>query len=1817
MLTAIFRRWLAGFLCVAAAGPAGAQSVGYRVVSPSVLYKDSLNGAQIVLRAGQVGSDEDSFTGTDWSEHSSYELQRKDGDPLPAGVSLWISNLSRSADTKEITLTLGYSGNFTSNWNLYIPVDVNAFYESLNGETFGPILVEVRRDSDRDGLIDIETLAQLHAIRWDLNGDGVVDTTASTTDSTAYVNAFFNPAAGMGCPANSCIGYELMADLDFDENDDNQITAADTTYWNGDDGWDPIGPRFGSSYAETVARINNLSFNATFEGNGHTISNLYIDRNRDWSGLFAALRDSAVVRSLGLPNAQVQDGVGSVGVLAGQNSGRVAAVWATGSVQGDTNVGGLLGSNQAGSVIVASYAMASVECRTGQAGGLAGANAGTVRASYSTGAVTGACSAANKHGLVDSTGTAVTASYWDSQSSGIEDDSDTTAPEGKTTVQLQSPTSYSSTAGNTSAIYSAWNVDVDGISGNDDPWTFGASDQYPVLKYAGMDTTAQFAAQPLGVPQGVTLTALVDTLDVRWTAVSYATGYKVQWKSDGQSYNTTDRQGTVSSGTDTTYAIAMLTPGTTYTVRVLATKTGVSDSGPSAEVLGIPPGIRYDSEGNGLIEIGTLAQLHAIRWDLNGDGALDTGTSSSDTTAYRAAFPKAAPGMGCPANSCTGYELMADLNFDENGDDQITSIDATYWNGGDGWVPIGPPFANSYGVDLSRINNLSFNATFEGNGHVIENLYIDRNRNWSGLFAALRDSAVVRSLGLPNAQVQDGGGSVAPLAGQNSGRVAAVWATGSVQGDTNVGGLLGSNQAGSVIVASYAMASVECRTGQAGGLAGANAGTVRASYSTGAVTGACSAANKHGLVDSTGTAVTASYWDSERSGIADDSDTAAPEGRTTQQLQSPLSNTGIYATWDDHDLDSDTNADDAWDFGAVDQYPVLKFGRDAEAIAAQFAIQPPGVPQGVTVTALVESLDVRWNAVRNATGYKVQWKSGMQTYDAASRQSLVSGTRDTIPTLTAGTTYTVRVIATKTGSPDSRPSAEQTGIPKSAPPGVPGNVMVTPYVLALRVTWDAATNADGYKVQWKAAGDAYDSLTREYAVGGTDTTIVGLTAGTSYTVRVLATREHADDVPSSESTGTPLAIPSLSITSPIVAEGAAGATDTLRFAITLSHASQHEVTVAYADAGTGTATSGTDYTALTAGTLTFAPGVLSDTLAVSVTGDGMGEPDETVVITLTSPTNATFAGNAGTLIGRGTITNDDSAVATLVLSPPAISENGGVATVTAILSSPEGAAVTITVSATPVSPAVGGDFSLSNARTLTIAANGTTSTGLVTITAKDNNARAGTKSVTVSGTADDTPDVVAPPASAMLMITDDESAQVTLALSPASISEAGGMATVTATLSSAENAATMITVSATPGQSAVEGDFSLSTARTLTIAANSLTSTGLVTIRAEDDTLDAPNKSVTVSGMATGGNNATAPDAVTLTITDDDDPPVLSITSPRLDEGNTGSASLQFSVTLSAASEKQITVAYAMGTGTATAGEDYTALAAGTLTFAPGTTSQTLAVSIIGDEPDEPDETVVITLSDPTNATFTGGGTALIGTGTITDDDPAVAALVLSPASISENNGITTVTATLSSAENEATTITVSATAVAPAVGGDFTLSSAKTLTIAADSLTSTGLVTIAAIDDTLDAEDKTVTVSGTAAGGNNATDPDAVTLTITDDDDPPMLSITSPRLDEGNTGSAPLQFSVTLSAASERQITVAYADAGTGSATSGTDYTALTAGTLTFAPGTLGLTLAVSIIGDEPDEPDETVVITLSNPTQRDLHRRRGDPHRHRDDHR
>ena len=230
--------------------------------------------------------------------------------------------------------------------------------------------------------------------------------------------------------------------------------------------------------------------------------------------------------------------------------------------------------------------------------------------------------------------------------------------------------------------------------------------------------------------------------------------------------------------------------------------------------------------------------------------------------------------------------------------------------------------------------------------------------------------------------------------------------------------------------------------------------------------------------------------------------------------------------------------------------------------------------------------------------------------------------------------------------------------------------------------------------------------------------------------------------------------------------------------------------------------------------------------------------------------------------------------------------------------------------------------------------------------------------------------------------------QVTLVLAPATIAEQDDAATgtvnearavVTATVLPASSASFVVTVTAA-------ADFTLS-GSTLSFAASATESTGAVVIAAVDDGTDEADWEITVTGTVPAG--VTAPAPVTLTIRDDDPEPVLSSAAANAEEGD----DVAFEVTLSAASGKQVTVAYAAaaGPGDTAAAADFTA-AAGTLTFAPGQTSHAVPVATVDDTIHEHAETFTLTLSEATNATFTGGAATLTATGTIIEDNTAPSA---------------------------------------------------------------------------------------------------------------------------------------------------------------------------------------------------------------------------------
>lgn len=201
----------------------------------------------------------------------------------------------------------------------------------------------------------------------------------------------------------------------------------------------------------------------------------------------------------------------------------------------------------------------------------------------------------------------------------------------------------------------------------------------------------------------------------------------------------------------------------------------------------------------------------------------------------------------------------------------------------------------------------------------------------------------------------------------------------------------------------------------------------------------------------------------------------------------------------------------------------------------------------------------------------------------------------------------------------------------------------------------------------------------------------------------------------------------------------------------------------------------------------------------------------------------------------------------------------------------------------------------------------------------------------------------------------------------------------TVSLSEAGVIPTTVNVSAVNGSAAAGSDFTAVGQTQLTFAPGELSKT--VTFDVAGDTLFESDE--TFSVVLSDAKGGVIQDGTGLgTILNDDAAPTVSITDGSILEGHSGTRALTFTVSLSAVSGLPVSVGFSSADGTATAGLDYTALA-GTLDFAPGETTKTIAVEVVGDTLVEGSETFSLLLVNTTNALI-GDGNAV---GSILDDD--------------------------------------------------------------------------------------------------------------------------------------------------------------------------------------------------------------------------------------
>ncbi len=448
--------------------------------------------------------------------------------------------------------------------------------------------------------------------------------------------------------------------------------------------------------------------------------------------------------------------------------------------------------------------------------------------------------------------------------------------------------------------------------------------------------------------------------------------------------------------------------------------------------------------------------------------------------------------------------------------------------------------------------------------------------------------------------------------------------------------------------------------------------------------------------------------------------------------------------------------------------------------------------------------------------------------------------------------------------------------------------------------------------------------------------------------------------------------PTVSMTATdVVTEGAAGDVTPLTATITIDRPSPNDVLVDWVATG-NTATDGADFTGA-AGTATILAGDTQAVISIDVLGDALVEGDEIVDITITGATGAL---PFEPLTLPAVIMDDDLPVLSLG-ADPVVNEADGTVTFELLLDQVAVNPVSVEWTLLGGSAGAGTDY-VDDFGTAAFAP-GMQST-LVTVSIVDDAVVEFDETFTLElgAVAGAVPSVT----TSMTATVFDDDAPI-LSVGPnVQVLEGGRNArnplNFTITLDRPSVYPVDVDWTAGAGTATPTTDFT-PISGTVTIPAGSLSAT--VTVRTVGDTTIEPNETLVFSVV--GVLNAVVGNAsATGTILDDDTPPAATINNVTATEGNAGTKSFTFTITLSKAPTSTVSVVATTANGTARAPGDYRAVNT-TVTFAAGQTTRTVTVPVVGNRVREPNETFQVRLSRATGMTILVG----TGTGTIVNDD--------------------------------------------------------------------------------------------------------------------------------------------------------------------------------------------------------------------------------------
>ena len=682
----------------------------------------------------------------------------------------------------------------------------------------------------------------------------------SSEYSTVITNAHQLQLIAMAVGANYTLGANVNA-----AGTDTSTTLGDV--WSTSGGFVPIGS-------------NNAIFTGSFDGLGHTISGLTINLpNTSYVGFFGFTGRGSVVQNVGLIGGSVIGGrdVGaligdndqgtvnnsyatgsvsgtetSIGGLVGYNFGSISDSYATGNVSGGTfYVGGLVGTNDSNGTVTNSYATGSVSTAANYVGGLVGydfdsvvsnsyatgsvsggvfvggligSNYGsTLSNSYSTGTVSGSNYAA---GLVGYNHGTIVTSYWNTSTNpmlavGIGGGTLTGAT-GLTTAQMQTATNF------LGFVFTA----SPGVAGNN--WVMVDTDGS--LNNAGGASGATF---PMLSSEYSTVIANAHQLQLIAMAL-------------GASYTLSANINAAGTDTSTTLGDVWSTPGGFVPIGSNGTNFTGSFDGLGHTISGLTINLPasfnvglfgYTSASSTIQNVGLLGGSVAgggNTGELVGNlgGTLNNSYATGDVT-----------GTG-------GFQIGGLVGLNSTG-----TIDNSYAAGTvTGGYNVGGLVGSSYGA----ISNSHATGDVTGTGNAVGGLV---GNNYGAPISNSYASGNIAGVGYVGGLVGQGGGvitnsyatgsvtgssyDVGGLVGSQYGSISGSHASGNVIGNTNVGGLVGYNNAGSTVTTSFAAGAVSGAgngAGNVGGLVGNNyGGTITFSHATGTVTGTA-ASSVGGLV---------------------------------------------------------------------------------------------------------------------------------------------------------------------------------------------------------------------------------------------------------------------------------------------------------------------------------------------------------------------------------------------------------------------------------------------------------------------------------------------------------------------------------------------------------------------------------------------------------------------------------------------------------------------------------------------------------------------------------------------------------------------------------------------------------------------------------------------------------------------------------------------------------------------------------------------------------------------------------------------------------